>query len=313
MRDVSARTLLLSGLVALVPASAGCGRGAGIEALRDAIARDDGVASATRDAPRCHGTGTGGGAPEGCLAEIAASFGAKTGFRSDPPDQASAATAALVLVRDGHGEWVPAADAWLATVRTGKSAGVDALRLAMAQKIGESAGALPHPLAMDNDARALMRAVASSVPGACDVYAVFGAGTEVAGGPPERTLDGSPCVRKDLERPAGPQEHGAYGKGFWRGAVGALTLWREAARALREGLPNADSEVRGALEAKVGALEAVLRKVDLTPMVVVPPAYDVVQDDPLAGAGGQARTAPSSQRPTLRPPASATPSLKPPR
>jgi hypothetical protein len=309
VRDVSARRILQGGgLAALVCASAGCGRGAQIEALRDAIARDDAVAI-VRDAPRCGGAGAGEGAPGGCLAEIAASFGAKTGFRVDPPDQASAATAALILVRDGHGEWMAAPDAWFSSLRTGKGTGVDALRLAMAQRIGESAGALPHPVATDDDARALMRAVASSVPGACEVYALAGGGAELAGGPPERTLDGSPCVRKDLERPAGPPEHGKDGTGLWRGAVGALTLWREAARALREGLPSADADVRGALETKVGALEAVVRKVDLTPMVVVAPAYDVVPDDPRAARGdaGAARTSPSPRPPAGAPP----PSLKP--
>jgi hypothetical protein len=277
------------GLAALATAGAGCGRDAEIVALRDAIARNDAVAMVTRDAPTCHATSPGGHPPDACIAEIAKSFGAKKGFRVDPPDQASAATAALLVARDGHGEWVPAADAWLALVKTGKGAGVDALRLAMAEKIGESVGTLPHPLVMDNDARSLMRAVASSVPGACDAYALAGAGAgvDVASGAPDQTLERSPCVQKDLERPAG--DRGKNWSGLWRGAEGALALWREAGGALRAGLPLADAEVKGALEAKLNALEVVLRKVDVAPlsMVQAAPAYDLVPDDPRAAAASR--------------------------
>jgi hypothetical protein len=255
--------LLLLAPIAMAPAATGCQRDrVNIVALRDALAQGSGLASATGGAPSCAMTAEAGArAPEACLGEIATWLGSKTGFRYDAPDQASAATAALVVARDGKGEWVPAPDAWLFTVKSGSGVGADALRFAMAEAIAERAGSLPHLVQTDDDARALMRAVAASVPGACDTYARLGAGMDVNAGPPERTADHSPCVQKDLERATGPAEHGKYGTGLWRGAMGALALWREAGEALKEGVAHADEGVRGVLEAKVGRAEAVLGEV----------------------------------------------------
>ncbi len=236
--------------------------------LRDALVHGDSasIAVAAREAPKCSPPPADGGrASDACLAQIATWFGSKTGFRSDAPDQASDATAALVVARDSHGEWVPSPDAWLSAVRMGKGTGVDALRLAMAEAIEERAGALPHPLVSDGDARALMHAVASSLPGACETYARLGAGGDVGAGPPDRTADHSPCVQKDLERATGPKEHGQYGSGLWRGAEGARAVWKDAVNALRDGASRAEPGARKVLEERVTRLESLLEKVEMTP------------------------------------------------
>jgi hypothetical protein len=265
-------------------------------ALRDALARGDAVSigSATRDAPTCGTVDPARGAPSGCLGEIAGWLGSKTGFQVSPPDQAAAATAALVITRDGHGEWFEASDAWIAALRTGQGAGADTLRLAMAAAIGEKAGPLARPLESDDYARALMRAVASSVPGACGTYARLGAGDDVTAGPPERTADHSACVQKDLERTSGPPERGAYGAGVWRGAEGALALWRDAAKALHDGTAKADGDVRGALEASLARVDAALGKIGTKKLPAAAPAYvmgmaDVHQEVPGALDAGAFR------------------------
>jgi hypothetical protein len=300
-------------LLALL-AGAGCkGSHGNLGALRDALSRGDAVSigSATRDAPTCGTVDPARGAPSACLGEIAAWLGSKTGFQVSPPDQAAAATAALVIARDGHGEWFVAPDAWIAALRTGQGAGADTLRLAMAAAIGEKAGPLARSLESDDDARALLRAVASSVPGACETYARLGAGDDVTAGPPERTADHSACVQKDLERASGPAEHGAYGAGLWRAAEGALALWRDAAKALHEGAAREDVEVRGALEASLARMDAALGRTGTKKLPPSAPAYvmgtgDVHQDVPGALDAGALR----AMTPLLPSPTSARPAPK---
>jgi hypothetical protein len=308
---VRSALLQLLAPVALVSAFAGCARDRGnIADLRDALAQGESV---TREAPKCSPVVTVLPAPghehDACLAGIATWLGSKTGFHFDPPDQASAATAALLVSRDQHGEWVPAADAWLFSVRTGIGPGPDALRLAMAQRIAESAGALPVPLKSDDDARALMRAVASSIPGACDTYARLGSGIDVNAGPPERTADHSACVQKDLERATGPKEHGTYGAGVWRGAMGAMALWKDAGAALHEGTSRADRSVKSAVEAKVATAEAVLSKVVLAPSDTPPeiPSYLAALSAMHADAGTLPRAPPLPALVPKAPPAATKP------
>jgi hypothetical protein len=286
--------------LAIACGSAGCDRGSGhIVTLRDALARGDAAETtkATREAPNCAGIAQAGArAPDACLAGIATWLGSKTGFHFDPPDQASAATAAIAILRDGHGEWVPAADAWLATTRSGTGPGADALRFAMAAAIAQSAQGLTVPLQTERDARALMSAVARSVPGACDTYARLGAGGDVLAGPPERTADHSPCVQKDLERASGPKEHGRYGTGVWRAALGALALWRDAVAALKEGAAHADQGVRGKLVAAVGSTEVIAGKVVAVPpqAVAAPPSILALLNGMHVDAGAVAPPASSA-------------------
>ena len=228
-------------------------------------------AAALQAAPSCSGD-AGSRAPAPCLGPIATWVGSKTGFHSDPPDEASAEAAAVVIARDGHGEWIPASDGWLSGVTNAPGHGADMLRLAMALRIAEGAGPLGRALSTDDDARALMRAVATSVPGACDTYARLGAGEDVSAGRPEGRADHSPCVQKDLERPTGPAERGRYGSGLWRGAEGALAHWKEAVAALRQGVSHTEGHVRGTLEPRVAEAEAALAKLT-TKKVATAPDY----------------------------------------
>jgi hypothetical protein len=275
---------------------AACSHGDKIDVLRDALAQGDAAAvtKATRDAPGCaRVTEAGSRAPESCLGEIATWLGSKTGFHFDPPDQAAAATAAIAVAREGRGEWLPAPEAWLATVRAGTGPGADALRFAMARAITESATSLAVPVATEGDARALMSAVARSVPGACDTYARLGEGIDPEAGPPERTADHSPCVQQDLERKGGPREHGRYSAGVWRAAMGASALWKDAIAALNEGVAHAPESDRAKLAARVGDAETLLAKVVVQPPEAAAPSPYIAQLEAMhADAGAVAVPAP---------------------
>ena len=78
-----------------------------VATLRDALLEDDGArAASVVDAPAC--------TDAGCLDLIAKQLGARHGFDSNDPDQASASAVALVLARDRRGDLVPDADRWIA-------------------------------------------------------------------------------------------------------------------------------------------------------------------------------------------------------
>ncbi len=270
-------------------ALAGCSREQkNLGALKEALAHGDAAAlgAATREAPTCPAAPVGTRAPAACLADIATWLGSKKGFQFGPPDQAAAGTAALVIARDGRGEWLPGPEAWRIALRAGEGAGADVLRLAVSEKMAEKLSPLARPLSTDDDARALMRAVASSVPGACETYARLGAGEEATAGPPELTAEHSPCVQKDLERSMGPKEHGQYGEGLWRGAEGALALAWDVATALRQGVGSADAAVRGTIDANVARVTAALQGV-VTKKLSATPAqeYAAQMSDTHADAG----------------------------
>jgi hypothetical protein len=233
-----------------------------IDKLRHAPDRD--VPEAMRCAP-----GPGGFATDDCLRAIAGYFGSKTGFHASPPDQASAATAALFVVR-GHGELLPMPDTWIFAIREGAGPGIDALRLATATRMASDAPKLARALSSDDDARDVMAAVARSVVGACEAYAIAGQGIDQSAVAPERRLDHAPCVQMDLDRSSGPPEHGRYGVGtLWRGAEGALAIWRETARALREGRDHGLPDTQTALDPKLDAIDAALAAIK-TPKMAPP-------------------------------------------
>ncbi len=259
----------------MVLAIAGCSRSHGITAFRDALASGEAsrVTSALEGAPSCVGL-LGARASDACLAETATWFGSKSGFHFDEPDQASAATAALAIARDGRGESIPAADAWLYALRSGEGAGADALRLATTARIAISAPALARALDADDDARALMRAVGESVAGACETYALLGTGTDDATLPPQTRVDHSACVQKDLDRPSGPSEHGRYGSGLGRGAAASLALWKDATTALHAGAAKADAATQSVLAPRLAAIDAAMAKITLKKL---PPAPDLSQ------------------------------------
>ena len=130
-------------------------------------------------------------------------LGGKGGFAATRPDQATDAAVALLLARDEDGSRVARADVWLAEIKEGKGAGVDALRLATARQMAKAAPKVGRALEDDAAAREVLAAVASSVPGACPTYARLGAGADAATLPVELSPDHAACVQKDLARREG--------------------------------------------------------------------------------------------------------------
>jgi hypothetical protein len=267
MRRAASRPLFLFSLFALAAAAAvtlaGCkGPMAKIDAVREALEKDDAAAisSAIEGYPAC------ADAPPvallatqpsprdtGCFAAIASALGSKKGFSPRPPDHAAAATVAIVLLRDGRGDWVAHSEDWLGALRNGKGSGTDALRLAVARKMAEAAPLVGRKLEDDKDALEAMKAVAGAIPGACPTYWLLGSGTDPSKLATEQSAEHSACVHKDLKRREGPG--GSYGAGTFRALEGSLALWREAERALRLGLPNTAGAARATLEAKLKTIE----------------------------------------------------------
>src|SRR5262249_38159901 len=133
----------------------------------------------------------------GCLADIANALGSSKGFVPPPTDHAGAATAAIVLVRDGRGDIFAHVDAWLFDVKSGKGVGHDALRLAMARKMVEGAPIVGRKIEDEAGARAAIQAVASAIPGACPTYWVFGSNEGAKTLPIELDAEHSACVQRD--------------------------------------------------------------------------------------------------------------------
>lgn len=272
-RAVTALVLVSSASSALgLSLVAGCkGPMAKIEAIREGLEKDDPAAikSAVEGYPAC------ADAPPvallatqpsprdtGCFAEIATALGSKKGFSYAPPDQAAATTVAIVLLRDGRGDWVAHSDNWLASLKVGKGSGPDALRLAVARKMTDAGPLVGRKIHEDKDALAAMKAIAGAIPGACPTYWLLGSGTDPATIASEHSAEHSACVQKDLQRREGAG--GSYGEGTFRALEGSLALWRETERALRLGLPNASPAAKSTLEAKLkiieGATQAIAAK-----------------------------------------------------
>lgn len=238
-----------------------------IDALRDGLVADDGakIKDATDGYPKCPDApptvvlpGQPGPRDKGCLSDIANALGSKIGFRAPPVDQAAAATAALVLVRDGRGDYLAHADTWLAAIKTAKGSGADALRLATARKMAEAAPLVGRAIETDKDAAATLAAIAAAIPGACPTYQLVGAGADPATLAPELGPDHAACVHKDLSRREGKGP--SYGEGTFRALEGALALWRETERALRLGLAASEPAAKATLETKLATIEAATQK-----------------------------------------------------
>lgn len=242
----------------------GCkGPMAKIDAIRGALEKDDAAAikSAVEGYPPCADappvallSGQPSPRDTGCLGEIASALGSKRGFSSTSPDQASSATVAVVMLRDGRGDWVAHPESWLGTLKVGKGSGPDALRLAIVRTMAEAAPLVGRKLEDEKDARAAMKAVAGAVPGACPTYWLIGSGTDPRALAAEHSAEHSACVHKDLQRREGAGA--SYGAGTFRALEGSLALWRETERALRLGLTSASPAVKTAMEAKLKTIEA---------------------------------------------------------
>ncbi len=233
-----------------------------IENVRDALASDEAarIADAVEGLPPCDAPPAVDG-KRPCLGPLATALGSKDGFLSTVPNQASAGAAAVILVRDHHGDWIPEPGTWLASMRAAKGPGADALRLAVGHEMALAAPKVGHKAAEEGDARAMMAAIAAAIPGACSTYADLGAGIDEKTLSPERTADHSPCVQRDLGRVGGPG--GTYGQGLWRAAAGASMLWKEEARILRDGSAQMDGKAKDRLVADLAFIDDATGKMEL--------------------------------------------------
>jgi len=283
MRRAVGRALGGVVVLAVVAMASSCkGPMAKIEAVRDALERDDAAAvkAATESYPMCadaEPVALGAGQPsprdKGCFADIAAALGSKKGFNPSPPDQAAAATAAIVLVREGRGDYLAHADNWLASLKNGKGPGPDALRLAVAKRMAEAAPRVGRKLDDDAAARDAMKAIAGAVPGACPTYALLGGGRDPKSLPPELSAEHAACVHKDLARREGPGP--SYGEGIFRALEGSLAVWREMERALRLGLANTAEGPKATLENKLKIIEPATQAIASKKIAVASPAAAV--------------------------------------
>jgi hypothetical protein len=186
---------------------------------------------------------------DSCLSDIANALGSKEGFVATPPDNAAAATAALVLLRDSRGDAFTHTETWLNDLKSAKGTGHDALRLAVAKKMEEAAPIVGKTIEGDDAARAVMRAVVGAIPAACNTYYLVGNGAPLEKMPSPLHPDHSACIQKDLSRREGPG--GMFGRGIPRALEGALSLWRETERALRLGLAVSDEETKAIVDKKL--------------------------------------------------------------
>jgi hypothetical protein len=271
----------------------GCkGPMAKIEALRDALVTDDPapIREATSGYPSCPDgppvvvlPGKPGPNDTGCLTEIANALGSKQGFVTNPPDHAAASTAALIITRDGRGDWFANSEMWLVDVKNGKGTGHDALRLAIARKMAEGASAVGRKIDDNASASAAMKAVVAAIPGACPTYWLLGSAVDPAKIPVDLSADHAACVQRDLARREGPGV--SYGEGHLRAAEGALALWRETERALRLGLALAAPGPKAVLEHKLAVIETATRKIETKKLPSTPAAVLGYMGDLHAEAG----------------------------
>jgi len=240
-------------LLAAVLAAGALGCRSKVATLRDALLEDDATKVATLvDTPAC--------TDAACLDPIAKALGAKSGFDSNNPDQASAATVALVLARDHRGDLVPDVERWIAALTIARGYGADALRLAVSRGMADLAARVGKPLEDETEAAKLVHDLAGVLPGTCPTYAMMG-GTPVEQLPPGKNPDRAECVQRDLERKEGPGAK--FGTGVWRATAGVVALWKDEARALRGGLAVADDVVRPVLEKRLATIEAATAKVSV--------------------------------------------------
>lgn len=260
MRSVAGGLALCA--ITLISASGCKGPMAKIDAVRESLEKDDGaaIASATDGYPACADAppvallpGQPSPRETGCFAEIANALGSKKGFVARPPDHAASTTVAIVLLRDGRGDWVAHVDDWLGTIKTGKGPGPDTLRMAVARKMAEAAPHIGKKIEEEKDALDAMKAVAGAIPGACPTYWLLGSGVDASKIAAEHSADHAACVHRDLGRREGPGS--SYGSGTFRALEGSLAVWREAERSLRLGAANAAPAAKGVIESKLKVIE----------------------------------------------------------
>jgi hypothetical protein len=192
-----------------------------------------------------------------CAKDVATAIGGT--YDDKKPDQISAGAAAVVVARDAHGDDLASPDVWLAAMRKAKGAGADALRLAVAMRMGEHADKHARMIDDDAGARAFMSDVAAAIPGACKTYETLGGGADPDKMDPAESPDHSACVQHDLSRKDGPGA--AYGQGLYRGAAGALASWKETVAALHEGSSQMAGRTKEVLDKRLSSIDAATAKI----------------------------------------------------
>ena len=253
----------LTGMVTLASAC-----GSKTESVREALARDDvAAAKAVASAAECGAKETEGDRAKGCLDALAKALGSKEAFNPANPDQAAAAAVAVVLVRERRGDWVPGGDTWRLAMASAKGAGADALRLAVAIRMGEIAPRLGKRIDDDTEAAALVHEIGTAFPGACATYAKMPLDpAALAAMAPAEHPDHAPCVQKDLSR-AGALG-AAYGYGVWRALEAATALWKDELRALATGAALMTGKARVSLDGKVRSLDEASKRIALKRVTV---------------------------------------------
>ncbi len=218
-------------------------------------------AELTSDAPRWNGDLQACRDSRGaaCMTKIATSIGGT--FDDKKPDQISAAAVAFVVAHEHHGTDAGSPDVWIASMRKAKGPGADALRLAVALDMSAVASKHAHAIDTDADARAFLTDVARAIPGACKTYESLGGGADPDAMLPQDSPDHSACVQRDLARKDGPGA--AYGQGLFRGAAGALAVWKDVLGAIKDGSAQTDGSVKSALDRRVSAIDSATTKIAL--------------------------------------------------
>jgi hypothetical protein len=222
-----------------------------VEQMRDELAGDSPRWNA--DIPSC------GAARATCAKDTAKAIGGT--FDDKKPDQISAAAVAFVVAHEHHATDAGSPDVWLAAMRKAAGPGADALRLAVALEMSAVASKHAHAIESDGDARALLADVAHAIPGACKTYDALGDGADPDAMAPQDSPDHSACVQRDLARKEGPGA--TYGQGLFRGAAGALALWKDALAALREGVAHEDAHTKTVLEKRIASIDESTAKITL--------------------------------------------------
>jgi hypothetical protein len=224
-----------------------------IASLRDALAEDDQAAVENAVQGRAC-------TERACLDGYVGQLGGKTGFDANNPDQASAATVAVVVARDHHGEIVPDEEHWITALRQGRGPGADALRLAVAGEMAKLAPRVGTAWQDEAETTALVHDVAAALPGACEAYVALGSPAEAT--TPGKLKERTACVNRDLER-EGAAADAREKRGVWNVAAGVQALWRDEAKALREGAVLAEGPTRAPLDKKLEVIEAATGKMGM--------------------------------------------------
>lgn len=217
-----------------------------------------------------------------CLDALSRDLGSTRGYSAVKPDQASVAAVAVLVARDGHGDWATGLDEWLEVMRKGKGPGADALRLAVSMRLAKVLPTWAHPLT-DAELAGFFRDVGRAIPGSCTTYALLGAGKDDASLPIENQSDHAACVQKDLGRGGGPG--GTYGHGPWRAATALLSLAKETLSAIETGAPLEGAKYKDTTNDRVKTARDAASHVGLVP-VEPPPGRWAPQDDEAHGDGG---------------------------